>query len=124
MIEPESAPYPEEYPHGRLSTAEWSLRLHRLRFLFTHYWWILLATVTIGLAIQGYRSPVAPPRYLSTARMMQSGHLSLPQGDVYRDDEELENFYGTQVALMKSRETVNQAVTRVDTIHPEIPIDD
>jgi capsular exopolysaccharide synthesis family protein len=115
------SPYPEEYPYGRLSSAGWALRLHRLRFLILHYWWILAVTVAIGLGVQIYRCVTAPPLYLSTARMMQSGHLSIPQGAVY--SEEIDNFYGTQVALMKSRSTVNQAVTRVSTIHPEITVD-
>jgi polysaccharide biosynthesis transport protein len=121
MIESSPPPYPEEYPYGRLNSAGWALRLHRLRFLILHYWWIIAATIAIGLGIQIYRCVTAPPRFVSTARMMQSGHLSLPQGAVY--SEELDNFYGTQVALMKSRETVSQAVTRVSTIHPEITVD-
>jgi capsular exopolysaccharide synthesis family protein len=121
MIESPPSPYPEEYPQGRLSTAGWALRLHRLKFLIFHYWWIMAVTISIGLGIQAYRCFTAPPRYISAARMMQSGHLSLPQGAVY--SEELDNFYGTQVALMKSRDTVNQAVTRVGTIHPEITVD-
>lgn len=123
MIESPPPPpsYPEEYPYNRLNSAGWALRLHRLRFLILHYWWILAATVVIGLGIQAYRCVTAPPRFISSARMMQSGHMSIPQGAVY--SEELDNFYGTQVALMKSRETVSQAVTRVSTIHPEIQVD-
>jgi capsular exopolysaccharide synthesis family protein len=121
MIDPSPSPYSDENPQGRLSTAGWALRLHRLKFLVLHYWWIMALTVTIGLGIQAYRCFTAPPRYISAARMMQSGHLSLPQGAVY--SEELDNFYGTQVALMKSRDTIAQAVTRVSTIHPEITVD-
>ena len=121
MIESSPPSYPEEYPYGRLNSAGWALRLHRLRFLILHYWWILAATVAIGLGIQTYRCVTAPPRFVSSARMMQSGHMTIPQGAVY--SEELDNFYGTQVALMKSRETVSQAVTRVSTIHPEIQVD-
>jgi capsular exopolysaccharide synthesis family protein len=121
MIESSPPSHSEEQPYGRITSAGWALRLHRLKFLISHYWWIMLVTIAIGLGIQVYRAATAPPRFVSTARMMQSGHLSLPQGAVY--SEEIDNFYGTQIALMKSRETVSQAVTRVSTIHPEITVD-
>ncbi len=35
----------------------------------------------------------------------------------------LANFYGTQVALMKSQQTVNQAIDRMTSMHPEVAVD-
>ena len=34
------------------------------------------------------------------------------------------NFLGTQQALMKSRQTIVQAIERVSAIHPEVPVDE
>jgi len=96
-------------------------RLHRIKMVVRHYWWIAALTAMIGMGIQDYRCLTEPARYASYSRMMVSGHLSMPQGPVYNDD--LGNFYGTQVALMKSRETLSQAIERVSTIYPEVPVD-
>jgi capsular exopolysaccharide synthesis family protein len=85
------------------------------------YWWIVLLATLIGLGIQDYRYIKQPVRYVSYSRMMASGHLSIPQDAVY--SEQLEYFYGTQIALMKSPETISQAIDRVSAIHPEVTVD-
>ena len=77
----------------------------------------------IGLGIVDYLNLGRTPHYVSGARMVVSGRISLPQGEVYNEVLELQNFYGTQVALMKSPQMLQQAIDRVTTIHPEIPID-
>lgn len=107
---------------GRLSNAPIGVRIHRLKFLISNYWWIVALTIAVGLAVQGYRCSQQVIQYVSSSRMMVNGHVSIPQGDTY--SEELLNFYGTQVALMKSRDTLAQAVARVRAIHPEMAIDE
>jgi len=96
-------------------------RMHRIKLVARRYWWIAAVTAMIGAGIQDYRCLHLPTRYASYSRMMVSGHLALPQGPVYSDD--YGNFYGTQVALMKSRETLSQAIERVSTIYPEVVVD-
>jgi len=95
----------------------------RLGFWARRYWWVVALCIMIGLGIVDYLCLFRAPDYVSSARMMVSGRISLPQGEVYNEVLELQNFYGTQVALMKSAQTLNQATDRVSTVHPEIAVD-
>jgi len=104
-----------------LSGVKLAVRIHRMRYLLIRYWWIIAVTVTIGLIVQGYRSSQLSPEYVSSSRMMVNGQINLNEGSVY--SEELDNFYGTQVALMKSPATVAEAMARVRAIHPEVAVD-
>jgi len=105
-------------PDGRVG-----VQVYRLRFWARRYWWIAAWTIMMGLAVMDYLCLYGTPEYVSNSRMMVSGRISLPQGEVYNGGIELANFYGTQVALMKSPQTVNQAVDRVTTMHPEVAVD-
>jgi succinoglycan biosynthesis transport protein ExoP len=95
----------------------------RLGFWIRRYWWILAVCIMIGLGVADYLCLRGTPDYVSNSRMMVSGRISLPQGEVYNEVLELQNFYGTQVALMKSPQTLDQAIDRVTTMHPEIAVD-
>lgn len=111
-------PFAAERPGGR-----GGVEVHRFRFWARRYWWIAALTVMAGLAAMDCLTLFGTPDYISGARMMVSGRISLPQGDVYNAGVELANFYGTQVALMKSPQTISQAMDRVTTLHPEVTVD-
>jgi len=114
-----------EFPQGDDHPADRpGFQAHRLKFWVRRYWWIAALTIMVGLAIPDYLCLYGTPDYFSSSRMMVSGRISLPQGDVYNEGAvELANFYGTQVALMKSPQTVNLAIDRVTTMHPEVAVD-
>jgi capsular exopolysaccharide synthesis family protein len=116
------SPEPDKPGQARRGGARLSLQVHRIRSLIVRYWWLVALTIVIGMAIQAYRYANVPVRYISTARMMVSGRLTIPQGEMY--SEEAVNFYGTQTVMMKSSDTLAQAVARVRAVHPEIPVDD
>jgi len=99
-----------------------AVRIHRIKFLIMRYWWVVAAAIIIGMIVQGYRCTQLGPEYLSSSRMMVSGQININQSTVYSMD--LINFFGTQVALMKSQATIDQAVARVRAMHPEVTIDD
>lgn len=105
------------------SVGRGGVEVHRFRFWARRYWWIAALTVMAGLAAMDCLTLFGTPDYISGARMMVSGRISLPQGDVYNAGVELANFYGTQVALMKSPQTISQAMDRVTTLHPEVTVD-
>jgi len=107
---------PQRNPSVRLA-----LRLHRIKLVARRYWWIVALTMMIGLGIQDYRCYTEPPRYFSFSRMMAGGRVAVPSGQLY--NENIDNFYGTQVALMKSPETCMQAVDRVSTLYPDVTVD-
>jgi polysaccharide biosynthesis transport protein len=81
-------------------------------------WWILALTSVLALGVQGYLLYTQEDLYTSYARMWVSGHLQIPEGSLYR--EELQNFAGTQVALMQSGRIVSQAHARVKTSRPQL----
>lgn len=104
------------------ATPEWGELLRRSYFtgkrLLAVWWWIILLTVSAGIAWQAYNELNQDPVYVSQAEMMISGRFALPD-NVYR--EELSNFFGTQISLMRSSRVQQQARERVAMLHPEIP---
>src|SRR4051812_37713096 len=104
-----------------LATSWITLRtiLHRYMLMFKHRWWVVFATISIGLAVAAWYGSQLPPSYISEARMMVSGKINLQDGAVYT--EEFSNFFGTQMELMQSGEVQKRAIARMRTLHPELP---
>lgn len=96
---------------------------YRFKFWARRYWWIVALTIMIGLGIMDILCIKDTPQYVSVSRMIVNGRVALPQDQLYNEGLNLANFYGTQVALMKSPTTLTQAMDRVATMHPEIPVD-
>jgi capsular exopolysaccharide synthesis family protein len=89
-------------------------KLHRYKTLLLAKSWILLVTIALGIGVQYFLSRHAPPVFLSVGRMIVSIKLSIPDAQSYT--EELDNFYGTQIALMKSDSVKVQVLNRLQTI--------
>jgi len=102
--------------------ASWSAtlftRLHRYKNLIKRRWWILVVGVGVGLVYQGFRLVAADPVYISNSRMMVDPQIRIPEKTVY--SEELTNFYGTQIELMRSGKVRQRAVERVQALHPDV----
>jgi len=81
-------------------------------------WWILALTISISLCGAAWYVSQLPPAYYSVGRLMVSGQIRLSEGAAYT--EELVNFYGTQVELMKSGEVRKRAAARVRGLRPDI----
>src|SRR5215831_16063937 len=86
-------------------------RIYRYRALLLRKWWIPLTCILVGMGVQYWISHSRPPAYISTGSMIVSIKLAIPEGSVYT--EELNNFLGTQQALMQSKAVVNRAHARV-----------
>jgi polysaccharide biosynthesis transport protein len=99
--------------------AQW----YRMKFWARRYWWIVALTTMLGLGIVDALQLWITPQYVSYARMIANGRVNMPASQLYDQGLELANFYPTQVVLMKSPSTVNQAIDRVGTLHPEVNID-
>jgi len=91
-----------------------SNKLHRYKILLGSKFWILLVTIGLGVAVQFVLSRHAPPMFLSVGRMIVNLKLSIPDAQAYT--EELDNFYGTQIALMKSDSVKNQVLLRLQVM--------
>src|ERR1039457_1225312 len=83
-------------------TARFFSRLHRYRNLFRRRWWVLLVCVGLALAAMAVIIQKAATKYVSVGQMIVSIRLNIQQGSLYSED--LNNFLGTQAALMKGTE--------------------
>jgi capsular exopolysaccharide synthesis family protein len=99
--------------------AQW----YRFKFWARRFWWIIALTIMLGLGVVDVICLRDTPEYVSMARMTVSGRVNIPQGQIFDQGLELANFYGTQVAIMKSPQIVSQAMDRVATLHPEVTPD-
>jgi polysaccharide biosynthesis transport protein len=90
----------------------------RFRRLFIRFWWIPFFTTAAGLAVAGWFIFQQQVAYVSWGRMMVSGRLNLQQGAVF--SEELANFFGTQMELMKSSEVRSRAINRLAATEPQL----
>jgi capsular exopolysaccharide synthesis family protein len=92
------------------------------RELLLRGWWILLLTFGIALGIGAWYLFEKHPKYQSEGLIMVAGKVSLPDGAIY--SEELSNFFGTQIELMKSEAVRTRALSRLEAQHPELkPVD-
>ena len=81
-------------------------------------WWILLLTTCLGIFAGAWMIYQAPNAFLSTSKMIVPGKLNLSQSPVYREDSD--NFFGTQIQLMKSDQVRASAEALVRATHPEM----
>ena len=93
-------------------------KAYRCRVVFKKYWWVLLLTVIAGACFGAWNAARQPVYHVSSGRMMVRGKISLQEGAGY--SEELNNFFGTQIELMKSVEVRKRAVARLQASNPEL----
>lgn len=109
---------PTTSPDRSLRSARFFNRLHRYKNVVRRLWWVLPITILLALGVQLYRLWQAPPAYVSLGRMIVNIKIQIPTGSVYT--EELSNFLGTQVALMRSSTVQNRAMERVRSLKPDL----
>ncbi len=103
-------------------SSRWAIvRTEVFRFFlaFRKYWWIPFLTISVGLAISAWFISQWPPSYLSQGRMVVSGKINVREGADYTED--LVNFFGTNIQLMKSGDVLQRAQSRVQALHPDMP---
>ncbi len=86
-------------------------KVNHYRDLLQRRWWIPLLGVVAGAGFAVLIAVRSAPSFSSIGRMMVAPKLALPQDTVYT--EELNNFLGTQTALMQSDVVSNRASFRV-----------
>ena len=91
--------------------ARFLTRFNRYKSQLTKGWWILLTSMGLGLAAEATLWRFKTPVYVSCGRMIVNLKLSIPEGSLYT--EELNNFLGTQAALMQSGVVINRAREQV-----------
>jgi len=98
------------------------IKAFRYKGLVKRHWWILLLTVSLGLAWQGWTLFRTPVRYSSEGTLMVTEQLNLP--DTASVHDEADDFYGTQLHLLSDPDIAERARQRVAIDHPELPASD
>lgn len=86
--------------------------------LLRQFWWVPLITTLLGLAGGGAYLHFKDPEYTSVGRLWATGTLSLPQTAVFSED--VQNYFGTQIALLESDRLQRLAFQRVTTANPTL----
>jgi succinoglycan biosynthesis transport protein ExoP len=109
-------------PQKNQQPAAWwfHFRSRALRFgrLLAKFWWIPLFTTAAGLAVASSFVFQQKEMFVSSGRMMVSGRINIQQAAYF--SEELANFFGTQVELMKSANVRERAANRISAMEPQL----
>jgi len=92
--------------------------IYRAKMVLRRYWWIIPAAIALGVGYKAVEGLLKAPIYVSSAQMIVSGRIALPENDVYA--EERDNFFGTQIELMTSDQVRARAVERIKVTQPDL----
>jgi capsular exopolysaccharide synthesis family protein len=106
-------------PRRQEWTTKLGIKAYRYKGLLRRYWWLLLLTVSCGLAWQGWILFRTPVRYQSDGTLMVTQQLNLPDNATAHDDPD--QFYGTQLRLLSDDEVKERAAQRVALDAPNLP---
>src|ERR1700733_3652182 len=109
----------QKLPGRAQRTSRFYTQLHRCQSLVRRLWWIPLVTLILGAGVAAFLLVRQKPSYVSYGQMIVSIKLTLPEGSLYT--EELNNFLGTQVALMQSGTVFSRAAQFLQANKPELP---
>src|ERR1700677_1283730 len=82
------------------------VKWHRYKKLLLSYWWVIVAVPALSAVGEYFWLKHQPRTFASEGQMIVNVKLSIPSETTY--SEELENFFGTQVALMQSDTVINR----------------
>jgi len=103
---------------------DWSTRLgikvFRYRGLVKRYWWVLLLTVSCGLAWEAWTLYQTPVTYASEGTLMVTEQINLPDNAAARDESD--DFYGTQLHLLSDPDIAQRAAQHVTLEAPDLPV--
>ena len=94
------------------------MKLYRFRNLVRNHWWILVITIGIGLAIEGYILFSKPKVFESMSQLVLREELIRDTTGAFRDGTG--NFFVTNLEHMKSPIVVGRAEARMALENPDL----
>ncbi|HUB66726.1 MAG TPA: polysaccharide biosynthesis tyrosine autokinase [Candidatus Methylacidiphilales bacterium] len=106
--------------YGRRSDIWSKVRVQLKRYwgVFKRFWWVVLLTTSAGICISAWVVTQMPPAFQSVGSIIVGGQVQLNEATAY--NEEQDDFYGTQMKLMRGDDVQRGATRRVETLHPEL----
>ncbi|MDB6120739.1 MAG: hypothetical protein JWO08_4520 [Verrucomicrobiaceae bacterium] len=98
---------------------ETSAKFQRYKILLRRRWWFLLLTASIGVCVQALRITNKPQTYVSLAKLVAGGRMSMGNAGVGYQ-EYLNDFYGTIIETLESSEMRKHALQRVRLLFPDL----
>lgn len=92
--------------------------LKKLWLATKRFWWVPILTLILGSAAGAVFFWKAPPIYVSEAKMHEPVRVRLPEGGLFTED--LQNFVGTQSALLQAGPIRDLAIERMRNSGQEI----
>ncbi len=105
------ADYPMMVPLEAEASSVSPLQVQRFFVFLKKYWWVPVLTVILSVGAAITYIVWAPPTYVSVARMWETEKLRLPEGAAFTGD--LQNYYGTQIELLRSIKIQQLALARL-----------
>jgi capsular exopolysaccharide synthesis family protein len=113
-MEADIVPLPRKQDWG----AKIGIKAFRYKGLLKRYWWVLLLTVSCGLAWQAWILFRTPMRYESDGILMVTEQANL--ADDSGAHEEVDGFYGNQLHILQDPTIAQRARQRVALDYPDI----
>ncbi|MBX3744371.1 MAG: polysaccharide biosynthesis tyrosine autokinase [Verrucomicrobiae bacterium] len=88
--------------------------LRKLLLALRRFWWLPVLTLLLGAGGGAYLYWTAEPTYVSNARMHEPIRVRLPEGGLFSED--LQNFLGTQSALLQAGPIRDLAMERLRAV--------
>ena len=98
---------------------ETSAKFQRYKILLRRRWWFLLLTASIGVCVQALRITSKPQSYVSLAKLVAGGRMTMGNASVGYQDY-LNDFYGTIIETLESSEMRKHALERVRLLFPDL----
>lgn len=96
---------------GEVEVSTSPVPLRRFLALLFNCWWIPALTLLLGVAGSVMLLYLRAPTYVSRATMWETAKLRLPEGSLFSED--LQNYLGTQVELLKSAKLRQATLARL-----------
>jgi succinoglycan biosynthesis transport protein ExoP len=108
---------PQQSPGSRIEMI--AARVKRYQIQLKKRWWILLLCASVAVCWQAWQVSNKPIVWVSYARIVAGGQVSINRGAGYRDTGG-SAFYGTQMELIRSGEVRNRVFDRLQALNPDL----
>ncbi|MEM7145815.1 MAG: polysaccharide biosynthesis tyrosine autokinase [Verrucomicrobiota bacterium] len=94
-------------------------RIRRYQVQLKKRWWILLLCASVAVCWQAWKVSNEPIQWVSYARIVAGGRINVQNNSGYRESGG-DDFYGTQMELIRSGEVRKRVFDRLQALNPDL----